>query len=354
MDSNFLGWSSAMAPAIMGNPDRPELGEELTNELLPHRPGDRRPLRPRDVHVRQPRRPGRGRACPTLVLQCSDDVIAPDARSASTCTSAIPGSALVRLAATGHCPNLSAPQETIDGDPGVRLTDRREQSAEDLYEHAPVRVPLRRARTGRSCGSTRRSCAGRATRREELVGVKRFQDLLTAGRPDLPRDALRAAAADAGHVREIAVDIVAADGRRLPVLVNSVLLTDAAGEPQVVRTTLFDAPERRVLRAELLAARDRERERARGSSACSADRRSSRTRCSRACWRASRRATSASASRRSTGRGRRRWRSAATGTTRSCSTAAGSGSWSATSSGRGLRGRDRDGSAAQRGRARWR
>src|SRR5690606_3519943 len=30
MDSNYLGWSSSMAPLIMGNPDRPELGEELT------------------------------------------------------------------------------------------------------------------------------------------------------------------------------------------------------------------------------------------------------------------------------------------------------------------------------------
>ena len=96
--------------------------------------------------------------------------------------------------------------------------------------------------------------------REELVGAKRFQDLLSRRRPDLPRDALRAAAADAGRVREIAVDIVAADGRRLPVLVNSVLVTDEAGEPQVVRTTLFDARERRAYERELLAARDRERQ----------------------------------------------------------------------------------------------
>ena len=42
LDSNYLGWSSAMAPVIMGNPDRPELGEELTEQLLPHRPRDRR------------------------------------------------------------------------------------------------------------------------------------------------------------------------------------------------------------------------------------------------------------------------------------------------------------------------
>ena len=59
-----------------------------------------------------------------------------------------------------------------------------------------------------------------------------------------------------GSVREIAADIVTADGRRLPVLVNSVLVTDDQGEPRVVRTTVFDATERRAYERELLAARE--------------------------------------------------------------------------------------------------
>ncbi len=61
------------------------------------------------------------------------------------------------------------------------------------------------------------------------------------------------------RVREIAVDIVCADRRRLPVLINSVLVTDADGEPRIVRTTVFDATERKLYERELLAARDRER-----------------------------------------------------------------------------------------------
>ena len=56
---NYLGWSAAMAPVIMGNPDRPELGEELTNSFCAHRPGHRPGLRPHDVPVRQPRRSDR-------------------------------------------------------------------------------------------------------------------------------------------------------------------------------------------------------------------------------------------------------------------------------------------------------
>jgi hypothetical protein len=60
-------------------------------------------------------------------------------------------------------------------------------------------------------------------------------------------------------IREIAVDIVCADGRRLPALVNFVLKRDAAGAPLLIRTTVFDASDRRRYEEELLAARDRAR-----------------------------------------------------------------------------------------------
>jgi serine phosphatase RsbU (regulator of sigma subunit) len=63
-----------------------------------------------------------------------------------------------------------------------------------------------------------------------------------------------------GSVREIAVDVVTAGGDRLPVLVNSVRVSDEHGTPRGVRTTLLDATERKAYERELLAARDRERE----------------------------------------------------------------------------------------------
>ena len=113
LDSNYLGWSSAMAPVIMGNPDRPELGEELTNSFCRTDPEIAAPLRARHVPLRQPRRPGRSVTTPTLVLQCSRRRDRPAGGRASTSTAQIPGSELVVLDATGHCPNLSAPEETI-------------------------------------------------------------------------------------------------------------------------------------------------------------------------------------------------------------------------------------------------
>jgi sigma-B regulation protein RsbQ len=112
LDSNFLGWSSAMAPAIMGNSDRPELGAELTESFC--RTDPEIASRFARVTFTSDNREDLGTVrVPTLVLQCSDDVIAP-AQVGQYVHRAIPGSTLVQLAATGHCPNLSAPEETID------------------------------------------------------------------------------------------------------------------------------------------------------------------------------------------------------------------------------------------------
>lgn len=112
MASNFLGWSSAMAPAIMANPDRPELGEELTSSFCRTDP-DIAARFARVTFMSDNRADLASVAVPTLVLQCSDDVIAPTAVGEYV-HRAIEGSVFVQLDATGHCPNLSAPRETSD------------------------------------------------------------------------------------------------------------------------------------------------------------------------------------------------------------------------------------------------
>jgi sigma-B regulation protein RsbQ len=112
MNANFLGWSSAMAPAIMGNPDRPELGEELTASFCRTDPEIAARFA-RVTFLSDNRADLATVAVPTLILQCSDDVIAPLAVGEYVHRE-IPGSVFTQLDATGHCPNLSAPQETID------------------------------------------------------------------------------------------------------------------------------------------------------------------------------------------------------------------------------------------------
>jgi sigma-B regulation protein RsbQ len=110
LDSNHLGWSAQMAPVIMGNPDRPELGEELTNSFCRTDPEIAREFA-RVTFLSDNRADLTGIDVPTLVLQCSDDVIAPEAVGRYV-HEHVPGSTLTHLQATGHCPNLSAPEET--------------------------------------------------------------------------------------------------------------------------------------------------------------------------------------------------------------------------------------------------
>jgi sigma-B regulation protein RsbQ len=111
LDSNHLGWSTAMAPVIMGNPDRPELTDELTNSFCRTDPDIARQFA-RVTFLSDNRADLPGVTLPTLVLQCSVDAIAPD-EVGRFVHEQVPGSVFTRLAATGHCPHLSAPQETI-------------------------------------------------------------------------------------------------------------------------------------------------------------------------------------------------------------------------------------------------
>ena len=112
LDSNHMGWSQAMAPVIMGNSDRPELGEELTNSFCSTDPEVAKAFA-RATFLSDNRADLADVPARTLVLQCSDDVIAPQCVGEFVHRS-LPGSELVLMKATGHCPNLSAPGETIE------------------------------------------------------------------------------------------------------------------------------------------------------------------------------------------------------------------------------------------------
>lgn len=112
LDSNYLGWSQAMAPLIMGNAERPELGGELTESFCRTEPTIAKRFA-RATFLSDNRVDLAGVTVPTLVLQCRDDVIAP-VEVGRYVHDSIAGSELVVLEATGHCPNLSAPAATIE------------------------------------------------------------------------------------------------------------------------------------------------------------------------------------------------------------------------------------------------
>lgn len=111
MADNHLGWSAAMAPAIMGNPDRPELGEELINSFCRTDPEIAKDFA-RTTFTSDNRADLKKVKADTLILQSRDDIIASE-QVGEYVKREIEGSRIVYLDATGHCPNLSAPAAVI-------------------------------------------------------------------------------------------------------------------------------------------------------------------------------------------------------------------------------------------------
>ncbi|MEO8224182.1 MAG: alpha/beta hydrolase [Gammaproteobacteria bacterium] len=111
LDSNFLGWSSTMAPVIMGNADRPALSDELANSFCRTDPEIAKHFA-RVTFLSDNRADLASVNVPTLILQCSQDAIAPEGVGRYV-EMHIPASTFVQLRATGHCPHLSDPAETI-------------------------------------------------------------------------------------------------------------------------------------------------------------------------------------------------------------------------------------------------
>jgi sigma-B regulation protein RsbQ len=111
MDHNFLGWASFLAPAIMKNPDRPELGEELTSSFCSTDPVVARGFA-RATFLSDNRADLPSVRVPSLILQCSDDMVAP-LEVGDYLHRQLPESTLRVMRATGHCPHMSHPEETI-------------------------------------------------------------------------------------------------------------------------------------------------------------------------------------------------------------------------------------------------
>ncbi|MEW2179347.1 SpoIIE family protein phosphatase [Streptomyces sp. NPDC005406] len=138
-----------------------------------------------------------------------------------------------------------------------------EDSAEDLYENAPCGY-LSTLMDGRIAKVNGTLLKWLGYRREELVGHKKFSDLLTVGGRLYHETHFAPLLHMQGEVSGIALELKTADGSRLPVLATSVVKQDHDGEPLLIRTTLLDARDRRTYEQELLRARqEADRDRAR-------------------------------------------------------------------------------------------
>ena len=111
MDSNYIGWANFLAPAVMKNPDRPALAGELRESFCSTDPRITRRFA-EAVFLSDNRADMARVRVPSLILQCSDDSIAPTSVG-EYLREVLKGSHYRQLAATGHCPHMSHPEETI-------------------------------------------------------------------------------------------------------------------------------------------------------------------------------------------------------------------------------------------------
>jgi sigma-B regulation protein RsbQ len=112
MDNNYIGWANFLAPVIMKNADRPELSKELEESFCSTDPKIARKFA--EVTFFSDNRKDLAKLrVPSLILQCSDDAIAPDEVGEYLLKNLF-GSRMIKMKATGHCPHMSHPQETIE------------------------------------------------------------------------------------------------------------------------------------------------------------------------------------------------------------------------------------------------
>jgi sigma-B regulation protein RsbQ len=111
MDKNYIGWANFLAPVIMKNDERPELAKELNDSFCSTDPKITRRFA-ETTFFADNRRDLANVRVPSLIMQCSEDAIAP-AEVGAYLHRSLPQSTLHLLKATGHCPHISHPEETI-------------------------------------------------------------------------------------------------------------------------------------------------------------------------------------------------------------------------------------------------
>lgn len=111
MEDDFIGWANLMAPKVIGNPERPELANEMKEFFCATDPGILKDFA-RVTFLSDNRKDLKNIPVESLTLQCSEDIIAPMAVG-EYIQENTPGNKMIILNATGHCPHMSEPEETI-------------------------------------------------------------------------------------------------------------------------------------------------------------------------------------------------------------------------------------------------
>lgn len=233
MDSNYLAWASTMAPAIMGTPDRPELGVELASSFCRMDPDIAKQFA-RVTFLADNRADLPRLKVPALVLQCSDDPIAP-LTVGHYMRQALTQGRLKIIQNVGHCPHLSAPGDIIDAmdvflaEEGLETLGASDAGAAGAASDAGLLALLDDAACGLAQtdanGMLRRVnlvfCSWLGYSREELVGKRKLQDLLTTGSRVFYQTHALPLLLMQGSVSEVRLEGKRKDGTVLPMMLNA-------------------------------------------------------------------------------------------------------------------------------------
>ena len=261
MENNYLAWSSTMAPVIMGAPDRPELGAELTRSFCRTDPDIAKQFA-RVTFLSDNRAQLPYLTTPTLILQSSQDLMAP-VTVGNYMRQVMPRSTLKIIQNIGHCPHLSEPGAITDA---INAFLASEGLATEIAGHALVTEP-ESALDEAPCGLVQTDAQGVLRRanlafcnwlgytRDELIGKHKIQDLLTTGCRIFHQTHSLPLLQMQGSVSEVRVQMLRKDGQQLPMLLNA--NRHAQHGELVDEFALFVAQDRDKYEKELVQARTR-------------------------------------------------------------------------------------------------
>ena len=251
LGQNYLGWSRAMAPVIMGTPDRPDLADELADTFCRTDPECARVFA-RTTFLSDNRADLARIPLPTLVIECSRGRHRP-ARGGRLCPRARPGKPAGHAGCDGTLPARQCPGRNRIGDSELCPDTVTDRSVENFWNTAPSghviahpdgRIIRANATLARWLGYEPKALCDRA-----------FTELLTVAGRILYDTHFGPLLGMGGDLNGVAVDVVTADGTRLPMFLTANVTAGADGKPELLQITVVDASNRRAYERELLAAR---------------------------------------------------------------------------------------------------
>jgi PAS domain S-box-containing protein len=265
IQSNYLGWSSKMAPAIMGAPEKPELGIELTNSFCRTNPDIAKQFG-RVTFLADNRKELPLLNTPTLILQCSEDLIAPIAVG-EYMSRVLPHGTLKIIRNTGHCPHMSEPAACIAAideflaDEGFAAVPASTGASDDsspelvaLFDEAACGL-VQTDMNGRFLHANQVFCNWLGYCSKELIGIRHIADLFTTGGRVFHQTHSIPLLQMQGSICEVRMAVLHKEGHLVPMIMNA--LQHRKGEALVHEWAFFIARDRDNYEQELIQSRNR-------------------------------------------------------------------------------------------------